>query len=133
MTNPERIYYVYMMQSVSRRALYIGVTSNIEVRVSQHKNHRLGGFSDEYNATRLVYFERFSDIRSAIDREKQLKGWRREKKDQLIDKMNLTRRDLSAEWFAPPKFGEVVQVKEERTQGPSTPLRSARDDVPDGD
>jgi len=130
MTNPERIYYVYMMQSASRRALYIGVTSKIEVRVSQHKNHRFSGFSDEYNTSRLVYFERFGDIRSAIEREKQLKGWRREKKDRLIDARNPTRRDLSEEWFAPPRFSQIVQAEEKQTQGPSTPLRSARDDVP---
>jgi putative endonuclease len=131
MTNPERIYYVYMMQSASRRALYIGVTNTIEVRVAQHKKHRFHGFSDEYNATRLVYFERYTDIRSAINREKQLKGWRREKKDHLIDKVNPTRRDLSEQWFATPKFGRVVQDQEEQTQGPSTPLCSARDDVPE--
>ncbi len=77
----DRGYYVYMMQSPSRRALYIGVTSNLEKRVSEHKRHLREGFSTAYNTIRLVYFERFSDIHSAIDRETQLKHWRRDKKE----------------------------------------------------
>jgi len=84
----EHRYYVYIMQSVSRRVLYIGVTSNIERRVFQHKNHALEGFSAKYNAIRLVRLERFGDIRSAIAREKQLKGWRRSKKEWLIEMDN---------------------------------------------
>jgi len=95
----DRISYVYFMMSASRRALYIGVTSGIEHRVLQHKNHRFSGFSDDNHTTRLVYFERFTDIRNAIAREKQLKGWRREKKENLIKQMNPTYRDLSAEWY----------------------------------
>ena len=100
----DRISYVYFMMSASRRALYIGVTSGIEHRVLQHKNHRFPGFSDDNNTTRLVYFERFTDIRAAIRREKQLKGWRREKKENLIKGMNPTYRDLSAEWYEPKQL-----------------------------
>ena len=76
----EYIYYVYLMQSASRRALYIGMTSNLRKRVWQHKNHAHEGFTDDYNSTRLVYWVGFDDVASAIDREKQLKRWRREKK-----------------------------------------------------
>jgi putative endonuclease len=92
------VAYVYMMQSPSRRALYIGVTGNLAKRVSEHRQHLFQGFSATYNTTRLVYFERFSDIRSAIDRETQLKHWRRSKKEWLIQQMNSTWRDLAEDW-----------------------------------
>jgi putative endonuclease len=96
--NPDRGCYVYMMQSPSRRALYIGVTSNLEKRVYDHKHHLREGFSATYNTIRLVYFERFSDIRSAIDRETQLKHWRRDKKEWLIQQMNPKWTDLAENW-----------------------------------
>lgn len=105
----EHFYYVYIVQSSSRRALYIGVTSNIEKRSFQHQHHALGGFTDKYNAVRLVYFERYSDIHTAIAREKQLKGWTRAKKNALIEKMNPGWKDLSADW------GKPIEP-----QGPST-------------
>ena len=93
------IYHVYIMGSASG-VLYIGVTSNLESRVLQHKNKLLPGFTSQYNVTRLIYFEPFSEIRSAIAREKQLKRWRREKKVFLIEKMNPTWRDLSSDFHA---------------------------------
>jgi putative endonuclease len=92
-------YYVYFMQSSSRRALYIGITSNLEHRVWQHKNGEFEGFSADYKTYRLVYFERFLDVNNAIGREKQLKRWRRSKKKWLVDTMNPEWKDLSAEWF----------------------------------
>ena len=92
----EHRYYVYMMQSASRRALYIGVTSNIEKRVFEHKTE---GFTSQYRAHRLVYFERFGDVHAAIAREKQLKGWRRAKKEALIQAVNPHWKDLSADWY----------------------------------
>lgn len=102
----EYIYYVYMMQSTSRRALYIGMTSNLRKRVWEHKNYIREGFTDDYNCTRLVYWESFDDVANAIDREKQLKRWRREKKEWLIERKNPGWKDLAAEWY--------------ETQGPST-------------
>ena len=96
--NSDHGYYVYMMQSPSRHALYIGVTSNLEQRVYEHKQHLREGFSATYNTIRLVYFKRFSDIRSAIDRETQLKHWRRNKKEWLIQQMNPNWRDLAEHW-----------------------------------
>jgi putative endonuclease len=95
----EYIYYVYIMQSVSRRCLYIGMTSNLRKRVWQHKNHMYDGFSDDYNCTRLVYWQSFDDVANAIDREKQLKRWRREKKEWLIVRRNPHWKDLAADWF----------------------------------
>lgn len=65
----------------------------------QHKTHAFEGFTDHYNATRLVYWESFDDVRTAIDREKKLKSWRREKKLWLIAKFNPGWKDLAAEWY----------------------------------
>jgi len=90
-------FYVYIVQSSSRRALYIGMTNNLYKRVLQHKTHAFEGFTDDYNATRLVYWESFDDVRNAIDREKQLKGWRREKKIRLIEKLNPGWKDLASD------------------------------------
>lgn len=97
-----------MMQSVSRHALYIGMTSDLRKRVWEHKNHICQGFSDDYNCTRLVYWESFDDVANAIDREKQLKRWRREKKEWLIVRKNPHGKDLAADWY------------EAGTKGPST-------------
>jgi predicted GIY-YIG superfamily endonuclease len=93
----ERPHYVYIMQSASRRALYIGMTNNLHTRVWQHKTHAFEGFTDDYNAFRLVYWESFDDVRNAIDREKKLKGWRREKKLWLIARFNPGWKDLAAD------------------------------------
>jgi putative endonuclease len=92
-------FYVYIMQSSSRRALYIGMTNNLHKRVFQHKNHRFEGFTDQYNAVRLVYWESFDDVHRAIGREKQLKNWRREKKLWLIARFNPGWKDLAVDWY----------------------------------
>lgn len=89
-----RTYYVYILASKSRR-LYIGVTNNLERRMWEHKNKAVEGFTKQYNIDRLVYFEDTTDVRSAIEREKQLKGWRREKKITLIEDTNTAWEDLS--------------------------------------
>ena len=86
-------YYVYIMSSHSG-VLYIGVTSDLIKRVYEHKNELIDGFTKKYKTKKLVYYELTSDVLSAIEREKQLKKWRREKKDALIKKMNPARRDL---------------------------------------
>ena len=100
----EHRYYVYMLQSASRRTLYIGMTSNLIQRVFQHKTHECEGFTDSYNAVRLVYWESFDDVIKAINREKQLKNWRREKKLWLIASTNPKFRDLSADWYNKESF-----------------------------
>jgi putative endonuclease len=86
------------VQSASCRALYIGMTSNLLQRVRQHKTHELEGFTDSYNAVRLVYWESFDDVHKAITRERQLKNWRREKKLWLIARTNPKFRDLATDW-----------------------------------
>ena len=97
----EHSYAVYILGSISG-TLYIGVTNNLKFRVSQHKDHSFGGFTAKYEVDRLLYFEIFREVTDAIKREKQLKGWRREKKIALIEKDNPQWKDLSREWFQPP-------------------------------
>ncbi len=81
------------------RALYIGVTNNLERRVLEHKRKLVPGFTRKYNVNRLVYFENWGDVRDAIAREKQIKGWVRAKKVALIIAKNPAWRDLSEGWY----------------------------------
>ncbi len=94
----ESDYYVYMVASRSR-TLYIGVSGNLHKRVFEHKRKRFEGFSSAYECHRLVWFEGFVYVGSAIAREKQLKGWKRAKKIALIEKSNPTWEDLSEPWY----------------------------------
>ena len=92
-------YYVYIMANRSR-TLYTGVTNNLERRVYEHKHKLVEGFTKKYNITRLlVCYEQTSDIKAAIAREKQIKGWLRSKKVSLIESLNPNWPDLSVEWF----------------------------------
>jgi putative endonuclease len=103
----ERMYYTYIVASRSHN-LYIGMTSEIEIRVKQHKEGRFDGYSKRYNCDRLVWFERHPYVNDAIAREKQLKGWSRAKKIALIERGNPAWVDLSEGWGLPMKvFGEV--------------------------
>jgi putative endonuclease len=90
-------YYVYIISSYNKKVLYIGVTSNLVKRIYEHKNEIVEGFSKKYKIKYLVYYEITGDIESAIKREKQLKNWRREKKETLICKMNPSWKDLYQE------------------------------------
>ncbi len=90
--------YVYILTNRSK-TLYTGVTSNIEKRMWEHKNHVREGFKSKYKIDRLVYFERFSTIDNAIRREKQIKNMHRIDKIKLIVSMNPEWKDLSTEWF----------------------------------
>ena len=109
-------YYVYILASVTNYTVYIGVTSDLIRRVYEHRNHLdPDSFTSQYNVHKLVYFEQTSDVRAALEREKQLKGWRRSKKNALIEKMNPEWKDLY-----PMILGEETDS--------STPLRSAQND-----
>ncbi len=88
-------YYVYILASRSR-TLYIGITNDLGRRVDQHKRKLVPGFTSRYNITRVVYFEVTGDVRSALEREKELKGWSRARKVALIDAANPTWEDFSA-------------------------------------
>ena len=87
-------YYVYILTNKSNYVTYIGVTNDLEKRLYQHKNDIIEGFTKKYRVHKLVYFESTTDIRAAIAREKQLKGWSRAKKIALVNTMNPSWRDL---------------------------------------
>ena len=90
-----RIYHVYILTNRTRSTLYIGMTGNLPQRMEQHANHEIEGFTNKYNVDRLVYTEEFDSPVDAIKREKQLKAWKREWKDNLIETANPTWRDLN--------------------------------------
>ncbi|HEX7707721.1 MAG TPA: GIY-YIG nuclease family protein [Thermoanaerobaculia bacterium] len=98
-------YFVYMMANRNSRVLYVGVTNSLHIRVWQHKNGATPGFTKQYNCDCLVYLELFEDVREAIAREKQIKSWRRSKKDALVTSMNPEWKDLAAEWYV-ERLGE---------------------------
>ncbi|MBC3758780.1 GIY-YIG nuclease family protein [Hyunsoonleella sp. SJ7] len=91
--------YVYFLTNKNNTVIYIGVTSNLEKRIYQHKTKALKGFTAKYNCDKLVYFETFSDINDAIAREKQLKSGNRKRKENLINKDNPEWNDLSDGWL----------------------------------
>jgi putative endonuclease len=93
----QKTYYVYMIANQTLM-LYVGVTNNLERRVLEHKAKVADAYTKRYDMSRLVYFEEFADIRDAIAREKQLKGWRRARKIDLIHGVNARWRDLASDW-----------------------------------
>jgi len=105
----EQMAWVYIMSS-HRKVLYIGITTDLAVRVAQHKSGYFdGSFTSRYKVDRLVYFECFDRIVNAIAREKQLKGWLRIRKIALIVENNPDWKDLSLEWGQPTEpFDEAA-------------------------
>ena len=107
-------YYVYILASATNYSVYIGVTNDLIRRVYEHGNHvDPESFTSQYKVHKLVYFEQTPDVRAALEREKQLKGWRRSKKNALIETINPEWRDLY-----PVILGEETDS--------STPLRFAQ-------
>ena len=92
---PRHKYYVYILTNWNNKVMYVGMTNNIERRILEHKNKLIGGFTKKYNVTKLVYYEVFDDVKRCIEREKEIKGWRREKKNKLVEKVN-------------PKWKEII-------------------------
>jgi len=109
MPRKEHHYFVYVLASISG-TLYIGVTSALACRVNEHRVGARNGFTKKYGVHRLIYWEEFSQIRDAIAREKQLKGWRRERKIALFEQTNPSWRDLSRDFY------KTIQMN----RGPST-------------
>ena len=93
-----RSYSVYVMTNADNNVLYIGVTNNLERRVWEHKNGEGGTFTQKYKCCKLVYYEDYNNIKTAINREKNLKDWKRAWKEELICKTNPNYNDLSADW-----------------------------------
>jgi len=102
-------FFVYLITNRSRVVLYTGVTNNLERRVWEHQNAEVAGFTKTYKVNRLVYYESFDDPLDAIAREKEIKGWRRSKKNALVETLN-------------PKWADLSCVIFEDRRGPS--LRS---------
>jgi len=92
-----RTYYVYLLTNQNGNVMYLGVTNDLVRRVYEHKNSLVDGFTKKYNVSKLVYFEQTDDVMSAIAREKEIKKWRREKKNKLVETMNPQWRELSME------------------------------------
>jgi putative endonuclease len=80
--------------------MYVGITNNLERRLYEHKNKLVKGFTEKYNVNKFVYYEQSDDVQAAIAREKEIKKWRREKKNQLVNTLNPMWQDLSLEWLS---------------------------------
>lgn len=98
MTRQQREYFVYLLASRSG-VLYVGMTNDLQRRVWEHRNGMIDGFTKRYRVYRLVWFESGGDVVSVIEREKQIKAWRREKKIALIEANNPAWDDLAEDWF----------------------------------
>jgi putative endonuclease len=105
----ERRYFVYIMANASKR-LYTGMTNSLRRPVREHRLKLTPGFAAKSNITRLVYFESFEDVRNAIEREKQIKAWTREKRIALVESTNPKWDDLSREWDKAQTFRFVPKI-----------------------
>ncbi|WP_448874923.1 GIY-YIG nuclease family protein [Desulfobulbus propionicus] len=93
------MYFVYCLTNKYSNVMYIGMTNNLVRRVYEHKTKQVSGFTEKYNVNRLVYFEETPDVEVAIAREKEIKKWRRAKKNVLVTAMNPEWKDLSEGWY----------------------------------
>jgi putative endonuclease len=91
-------YYVYILASRTK-TLYTGITNNLERRVDEHRSRLYGGFTSKYRIGRLVYYEATTNVWEALEREKQIKSWRRSKKIELIEALNPEWDDLAEAWY----------------------------------
>ena len=106
MPKKQRFYYVYILSSLTG-TLYTGITNSIYNRTLQHKGKETPGFTSKYEVDRLVYYEVFTNVRAAIRREKEIKGWARKKKIALIESANPKWQDLAEGWgeeLPPPSW-----------------------------
>ena len=88
-------YCVYILTNKANRVLYTGVTNNLQRRIAEHQQKLVPGFTSRYNLKKLVYFETTDDVNAALAREKQIKGWLRQKKIELIETQNPEWKNLS--------------------------------------
>ena len=91
-------YYVYILANKSNSVLYVGMTNNLERRLFEHKNKLVDGFTKSYNVNKLVYFEESNQVDVVLNREKEIKKWRREKKNKLVETMNPKWDDLGVKF-----------------------------------
>ena len=107
-------FWVYIIASKTG-TLYTGITNDLDRRVFEHKNHLVPGFTAKYHCTRLLWYEEYSDVRSAIRREKQIKGWLRTKKIALIESQNPHCTDLAEHWGWKLRLKPGVHLKNKQT------------------
>ncbi len=88
-------YFVYILTNIYKTVLYVGFTNDIVRRIQEHKGKKYDGFTKLYNVNRLMYFEKHATVEEAMRREKQLKKWNRNWKNELINKQNPDWKDLS--------------------------------------
>ena len=99
-----KLYYVYLITNWNSKVMYIGITNNLERRLYEHKacpeqsEGTYRSFTKKYNVNKLVYYEETADVKAAIAREKEIKNWRREKKNNLVNDMNPEWKDLTEDW-----------------------------------
>jgi len=103
-------FYVYILTNWNDQVMYIGMTNNLERRLYEHKNKLVEGFTKKYNVDKLVYYEHGNDVHAAIAREKEIKKWRREKKNNLVKTMNPEWKDLSLEWEQKQDFSLSLEM-----------------------
>jgi putative endonuclease len=123
-----RAYHVYILSSLSR-CIYIGVTSDLRRRLAQHKRGAIPGFTKQYRVTRLVHFEEYESVTTAITREKQLKRWPRARKNRLIERDNPSWDDLAASWRLDESFPPAVAKRTRVIPQSRIPLVSSRSRV----
>ena len=95
----EKSYYVYLLTNWNNQVMYVGITNNLERRIYEHKEKIVKGFTKKYNVNKLVYYEQTSDVVEALNREKEIKKWRRDKKNRLVFNTNPLWQDLSKDFL----------------------------------
>jgi putative endonuclease len=95
----EKTYYVYLLTNWNNKVMYVGITNDLVRRIYEHKVKFVTSFTEKYNVTKLVYYEQTPDISEALNREKEIKKWRREKKNRLVVNTNPQWRDLSEDFL----------------------------------
>ncbi|KPK31709.1 MAG: hypothetical protein AMK70_11935 [Nitrospira bacterium SG8_35_1] len=91
----DKAYYVYLLTNWNNKVVYVGMTNDLQRRIFEHKEKQVKGFTEKYNVHKLVYFEQTPEVEVALNREKEIKKWRREKKNKLVENANPLWRDLS--------------------------------------
>lgn len=93
------MYYIYILTNKTNSVMYVGITNDLYRRLKEHKSETIEGFTKEYHIHKLVYFEECPTINEAIAREKQIKGWRRSKKNALVESKNPNWEDWGSTLF----------------------------------
>lgn len=119
-------YWVYILTNKSNNVFYVGVTSNINQRIVEHKMKLYDGFTSKYNVDKLIYFEHFTDVYYAIAREKRLKRWNREWKMRLISKTNSEMRDMIYDFMNESQINDMKSYILEREKIKAIPAKSMR-------